>query len=526
MTSGKKNTHDGDDSVDETTEAVEESTDVDEATDVEESDRTAGAPATGMDKLLSRFGPVPERSAERPTPGPRPSETSLTRPAGGRPSHPAGTGPAGATSTMTAPPASLFDEPRDDVFGEAPIGVGTWTDPDAPPAHVLGTGFGSEEPLEIIDRRDWVRMPRRTGPVFRFALVGFVVMIGVFAVYGRVTTWWENQYDPPGEPGSAVEFTIPAGATANDVTQQLFAQDIIANPTLFRYWLSDNADGDFLAGDYSCLQENMSFEEAIDCLQGEGPVPPKFFSITIPEGLRLEEIIDVLNAENPSFAKADLEADLQATLVSVGLTGTPDKPIPNSPDPTGSGKEGLLFPATYQIDEKKESDTLDILRRMADTMELKFQEAVDDTGRAPIIEELGLSDYEVLIIASLIEEEYLIDEDLGRISRVIYNRLAHGRFSLGIDASACYAAQKPCADLNAEDLASESPWNTRNLQNYDLPPTPISAPGEKAIRAALNPEEGEWQYYVRTEEDGGHTFAVTDDEFQAAKRVCIERGYC
>jgi len=369
-------------------------------------------------------------------------------------------------------------------------------------------------------------MPRRTGPVFRFLLVGFVLVIGISFVYGRVTTWFDDQYDPPGDPGSSVEFAIPSGATSNDVTQQLYADDVIANPTLFRYWLGDNLDGDFQAGDYICVQENMSFEEVLGCLDGIGPVPPRFFSVTIPEGLRLEDIVDVLNAENPGWAKVDLLADLQATLVSVGLTGVPDGPIPGSPDRTRSGKEGLLFPATYQVDEKNETDSLDILRRMADTMELKFTQVVEDSGRAEIIEELELTDYEVLTIASLIEEEYLIDEDLGRISRVIYNRLAHGRFPLGIDATSCYAAQKPCADLTQADLDSTSPWNTRDLGNYDLPPTPIASPGEKAILAALNPEPGEWLYYVRTEADGGHTFATTDEEFNAAKAVCIERGYC
>ena len=353
-----------------------------------------------------------------------------------------------------------------------------------------------------------------------------MVFLGVTAVYGRVTSWWGDQYDPPGEPGSPVEFAIPSGATANDVTQDLYAEGVIANPTLFRYWLADNLDGDFQAGDYTCLQENMSFDEALECLDGQGPVPPTFFSVTIPEGLRLTEIIDVLNRENPGFDKAGLRRDLLADLVSVELSGVPDRVIPDSPDPTNSGLEGLLFPATYQIDEKEEDNTLDILRRMADEMESRYTSLVDSEGRSPIIEELELTDYEVIIIASLIEEEYLIDEDLGRISAVIYNRLLNGRFSLGIDATACYAAQKPCADLNQADLDSESPWNTRNLQNYDLPPTPIAAPGEKALRAALNPDVGDWLYYVRTEEDGGHTFAVTDAEFNAAKAICVERSYC
>lgn len=488
-------------------------------------DLNADEGASGVDRLLSRFGPVPDRVEGRDAPGPRPSGEQLKRPKPGPRTHPSRQG-AATTATIESP-APLFDQPRDDVFGDPAVGEGTWTDPSVLPDSLHPFIDAQEpEPVEIIDRRDWVRMPRRSGPVLRFLMVAFVLVIGTSFVYGRVTTWFDEQYDPPGEPGSSVEFAIPAGATANDVTQQLYAENVIANPTLFRYWLGDNLEGDFLAGDYICLQENMSFDEALACLDGVGPVPPEFFSVTIPEGLRLEEIIERLHAQNPAYAKADLEADLQATLVSVGLTGVPDGPLPGSPDPTGSGKEGLLFPATYQVDEKDEADTLDILRRMADTMELKYTQIVDDTGKAPVIEELGLTDYQVLTIASLIEEEYLIDEDLGRISRVIYNRLLDGRFPLGIDATSCYAAQKECADLTQEDLDSTSPWNTRDLGNYELPPTPIAAPGEKALRAALNPEEGTWLYYVRTEEDGGHTFATTNEEFQAAKAICTERGYC
>lgn len=486
---------------------------------------------SGVDRLLSRFGPVPDENPDRQAPGPRPSAAPLKRPGRGPSLNPAATTPtappeaskAGSTATIESP-SPLFDEPRDDVFGDPAVAEAVWA---APTASVFeDVSAEPVEPVEVIDRRDWVRMPRRTGPVFRFLLIGFVLVIGISFVYGRVTTWFDDQYDPPGDPGSSVEFAIPSGATANDVTQQLYADGVIANPTLFRYWLGDNLDGDFQAGDYVCVQENMSFDEVLSCLDGVGPVPPRFFSITIPEGLRLVDMIDVLNEENPGYAESDLLADLRATLVSVGLTGVPDGPIPGSPDPTGSGKEGLLFPATYQVDEKNETDTLDILRRMADTMELKFTQIVDDSGRAEIIGELELTDYEVLTIASLIEEEYLIDEDLGRISRVIYNRLANGRFPLGIDATACYAAQKPCAELTQADLDSISPWNTRDLGNYELPPTPIASPGEKAIRAALNPEPGEWLYYVRTEEDGGHTFATTNAEFNAAKAVCIERGYC
>lgn len=459
--------------------------------------------ASGVDKLLSRFGPVKEPN-EPQSPGPRPAAGSVQRPTS--------LGRSQGTATLDPEVAQSVDDIYVDSSTDA------WANTNQAPAHVAG----DSQPLEVIDRRDWVRVPRRTGPVFRGLVVGIIALVIVGGVYNRVDSWLSNQYDPPGEPGEPVNFEIAAGASANEVTQQLFADDVIANPTLFRYWIADNLDGDFQAGQYNCLQENMSFEEASDCLVGEGPVPPTFFSITIPEGLRLVEILDVLNDANPQFTRAALESELSATIVSVDLEGVPEAPIDGSPDPTGSGKEGLLFPATYQIDERDQGNARAILSRMADQMEIEFANAEATVGRDPVITELGLTDYEILTLASLIEEEYGVEEDLGRISRVLYNRLLAGE-SLGIDATSCYAAAKACADLTAEDLNSDSPWNTRNTSNIGLPPTPIASPGAAAIRAALNPEPGEWFWYVLTETNGAHTFATTQAEFNTAVAICRER---
>ncbi|MGI9608128.1 MAG: endolytic transglycosylase MltG [Acidimicrobiales bacterium] len=482
-----------------------------------DDDTDTDEPQSGMERLLSRFGPVPERDPNRPAPGPRPDGTGLERPRPGpRPQREV----VMAGAPAATDPSPLFDEPHDDVFGSPPPET-DWVEAEA----YAVEDADYVEPYEVIDRRDWVRVPRRSGPVFRFLIVAFIVGIGVTTVYSRVTTWFDDQIDPPGPPQDTVEFTIDSGETANDVTQTLFSNGVIANPTIFRYWLSDNFDGDFQAGDYSCVRQNMSFDEVIACLDGEGPLPAEFFTITIPEGQRLTDMLDTLVRENPSLNRADLLRDLNATLVSVGIEGVPDAPLASSPDPTGSGKEGLLFPATYQIDERKRGDALDILRRMADTMELTWESAVADEGHDPIIDELDLNDYQVLTIASLIEAEARTAADRPKIARVIYNRLLNG-WSLGIDATSCYAANKPCADLTQEDLDSPSPWNTRNAANRRLPPTPIASPGEASIRAALAPESGEWMYYVLADAEGNHTFAVTDAEFAEAKRLCQERGLC
>ncbi len=125
-----------------------------------------------------------------------------------------------------------------------------------------------------------------------------------------------------------------------------------------------------------------------------------------------------------------------------------------------------------------------------------------------------------MIIASLIEEEAKLDDDRAKISRVIWNRLAAG-WTLGIDASVCYGANISCADLTTAELEDDTnPWNTR--VHVGLPPTPIAAPGEASLEAALNPDDGEWMYYVLTSEDGAHTFATTEQEFLDAKQVCID----
>ena len=77
--------------------------------------------------------------------------------------------------------------------------------------------------------------------------------------------------------------------------------------------------------------------------------------------------------------------------------------------------------------------------------------------------------------------------------------------------------------MTLSDLAVDSPYNTRLVSG--LPPTPISAPGRASIEAALQPAQGDWLYYVRTDESGvgSHTFTVTQEDFNEAVLICIER---
>ena len=109
-------------------------------------------------------------------------------------------------------------------------------------------------------------------------------------------------------------------------------------------------------------------------------------------------------------------------------------------------------------------------------------------------------------------------------SRVIHNRLDRG-WLLGIDATTRYAVGKTAGEpLDVQDFAVQSRWNTRVVAG--LPPSPISAPGRASLEAALNPVDGPWLYYVRTDEGGvvgSHTFVVTPAEFETARRICIDK---
>jgi UPF0755 protein len=136
---------------------------------------------------------------------------------------------------------------------------------------------------------------------------------------------------------------------------------------------------------------------------------------------------------------------------------------------------------------------------------------------------VGLTPYEAIVVASLIEEETQVDAERARVAGVIYNRLEIGE-ALGIDAALCYPLGLPSCTPTAEQLESDSPYNLR--RSPDLPPTPISSPGRASLEAALNPEQHDFLFYVRTEEDGSHTFSETNEEHNAAVEVCRERGFC
>lgn len=428
-----------------------------------------------------------------------------------------------------------------------PGNVATETPPvqHAPAQYVQGYQRPDQAPeahIEYIDPRDYVRLPRRSGPLRRLAIVGVIlVFAGIYAA-GAVNDWADAQVVPTDVQGDEIDFLIAEGEGTNTTAQNLSAANIISNPTVFRYWLrcssvtkrlldcEEEQQVAWQAGKYR-LNRNMSFQDVVDELN-LGSIPPEDFSVTIPEGLTIDQIINRLVAENSKYNAEDFRLELDNLQVESSFLPE-DLNVRSSADGFRTPYEGLLFPSTYQVSEDAASSELSILRNMARTMEGQFEIAFNEGGGAlpPVAgpEGLNLTEYDIIVIASLIEEEAKVDIDRPKIARVIYNRLVRGE-ALGIDASTRYAVDKKPGDpLLQSELDSDSPFNTRNLNNTGLPPTPIAAPGLASLRAAMSPEEGDWIFYVLTDEGGvtgAHTFANTNAEFQAAKAICTELGYC
>jgi UPF0755 protein len=175
--------------------------------------------------------------------------------------------------------------------------------------------------------------------------------------------------------------------------------------------------------------------------------------------------------------------------------------------------EGFLFPATYEFTEKTTS------RQLADLQLVAFGNAWKQVSMRHARSK-NLTPYDVLIIASLIEEEVVVPRERKLVSAVIYNRLAAG-MPLGIDAAIRYGLDIPATEpIRQSHLDSDSPYNTRLM--LGLPPTPISNPGLASLKAAGRPADGEYLYFVRKADCKSHFFTASQQEFDDYPRAGLQ----
>jgi UPF0755 protein len=325
--------------------------------------------------------------------------------------------------------------------------------------------------------------------------MGLLLAIAGLVVY-QALQWSaarERKAPPPGQP---VTFTVSAGEGSVEIGRNLRDAGVVDSVNRFRDVAEERGLDSLLKPGTYKLTTGMDVDAVIEILaQGPRTGTP----LTIPEGWTVAQIADKL-AETKQFTKADVDRALESK----------DLIVPYRPKGVTS-LEGMLFPETYGIEEDDTAES--VLQDMLNQLEIVLSR--QQLSTAP----QGLDPYQVLIVASMIEREAKVEADRPKIAAVIYNRLALGK-PLEIDATVEYAVGH--SKLTAKDLQSSSPYNT--YAHEGLPPTPIAAPGEAAIQAALKPADGDWIYYVLSDKDGSHAFTKSYQDFLRLKAEARQKG--
>jgi UPF0755 protein len=315
----------------------------------------------------------------------------------------------------------------------------------------------------------------------RRSLLAAVLIAAIAAVW-----FLASLFQPFKGSGSGhVTVTIPKQSGVGDIGGLLERKGVISSSVFFqlRATLSGKRS-DLKPGTYE-LKKDMSYSTVLDTLSS-GALQ-NVVALTVPEGLSRREIA-------PIAARDGLQGSYEAATVRSRLL-----------DPARYGGrgarslEGFLFPSTYDV---KRGPVSALVAKQLAVFKQRF--AIVDMRAA---RHVNLTPYDVLTIASLVEREAEAPSERRLVASVIYNRLRAHMF-LGIDATTRFALGKWSGALTNSDLASSSPYNTRNHKG--LPPGPIGNPGLASIQAAAHPAHTRYFYYVADcNRPGRHVFDST-----------------
>ncbi len=320
----------------------------------------------------------------------------------------------------------------------------------------------------------------------------------------------EAIYEPVDPNGEPVEFRVELGETGRSISERLEAMGLIRDAGLFRLYLRlNNLEQKLEAGKF-ILSPAMTVPEIAEALQ---QARREDILVRIPEGRRAEEIAQILE-EAEIIDAAEFMAAVRTG--DLNLLGLPDYPLLRD-KPPGASFEGYLFPDTYRFPE--DATPADILRQMFDNLEVK----IEDKDRTAIAAS-GRTFFQVLILASIVEREAVLDEERPLIASTYLNRLGpvceKEVFGyLAADPTVQYAmGYDPDQDTwwptvpDVQDyLEVNSPYNTYLYPG--LPPGPIANPSLASIKAAIYPAQTTYCYFVATG-DGRHVFSETGAEHE------------
>ncbi len=313
-----------------------------------------------------------------------------------------------------------------------------------------------------------------------------IILIGVFA------TWAKHEVNRPlNLPESGLVYELKPGSSLRAVSRDLEAQRVLPSRWYLELWARWQGDAvSIRAGEY-LLHSDLTTATLLDLLRSGEVVQHK---LTIVEGTTVRDVLaELRRLGEAGLVRASIEPDTFAADFRA-WTGE-DHP------------EGWIYPDTYLFGRgiSDKDLVLAAYKRMRETL---------TTAWAARSEGLPLkSDYEALILASIIEKETGVAHERPMIGGVFANRLRQGML-LQTDPTVIYGmGERYAGNIRKSDLQEATPYNTYVIKG--LPPTPIALPGKAAIEAAVNPEQTDALYFV-AKGGGAHHFSRTYKEHREA----------
>lgn len=351
---------------------------------------------------------------------------------------------------------------------------------------------------------------------FRIALgvvLGSLLILGIVAIY-FVNKVQGYPYERKAGSGAEVVVAIEPGMNFPKIAQRLHEKGVIDEPRWFRlYAMHRGVTTRVRVGEYS-LKDNMTPEEVLDTLLAG--VKDVTVDVTIPEGLHMLEVFDLISkAGVTDRAKLEAAARDPKVLAKLGVSG--------------DTIDGYLFPETYKF--KLPSTPEEVLGKMVVQHRVTWDRVQREHGPqiAKLKEKLGWSDRDILVMASIVEKEAVVDSERSRIAQVFINRLVDPSFKpklLQTDPTIRYGCMVTPEKQKSEGCKKWDPTQRLRRAQLDdkdnlyntyahegLPPGPICSPGYEALVATVTPDGSGFFYFV-AKDDKSHVFSRTVEEHE------------
>lgn len=349
---------------------------------------------------------------------------------------------------------------------------------------------------------------------FRTALgivVGTILVLGAIGAYvtTRALSYPDERH---GGTASDIPVTIDDGMTFPQIADRLAENGVIAKPRWFRLYAMHRGVTTKVRSGNFVLRGNMTPEEVLDALLAG--VQEKNVSITIPEGLHMLEIFALFEEKGIASA-AELEK----------LGRDPDFLAAHGIG--GENIDGYLFPETYRF--RVPTAPEEVIERLIKQHRAVWADIRKRKGKeiARLKDKLGWTERDIVIMASIVEKEAVVDSERTRIAQVFINRLVSPSFTphrldtdptirygcmVPIQKSAGCKIWDPTQRLRRKQLDdADNPYNT--YQHEGLPPGPICNPGRRSLEATVDPDGSKYFFFV-ARNDGTHVFARTRAEHE------------